>query len=395
MRISSVLALSLSLSAALSACATAGDEDPADGASGEAVAERGDALTMAAGMEWSGSPHDLLPFIPGADVDASVEDASPSGHEVYQVLVNPQPNSTGTLYVSNTWSVAHSACPLRSLSVRAFAISADGGSWYEVKKVDLTSSPSTTGGEFPSDRCLASTSINVTPSMGKIRVMAQARTRSGIGPALSYSYQSAKVSGTMASPAPDLSANLTLDANASASAVIVNEGPVTADSVDADITYAYDYCPPKQGNENTYCLGKTLALNQCIGPYCGEGTYGTLRQPIRCSWSKDFDNVQVNANGGVLHWIWNVPGSQARCGLCDRDSNRCSNVTATLKTRVLTAPYDQMQEVTDTAQFTGILLSGPAGLATPPCRAMAPPGRSRQTPCFYPSVHAWPTTRNC
>jgi hypothetical protein len=353
MRISPVLALSLSLSAALSACAVAGDEGPADGAPGEAVAERGDALTMSSGMAWSGSQHNILSYIPGVDSN-SVVDANPTGHEVYQVLADPWPNSTGTLHVSRQWDDDAEGCPTHSMSVRAFAQNADGAPWYEVRKTDVTSHSNGQGGEF-THYCVADVGITVTSSMAKLRVMAQARTRIGTGPLFGYTRQAATVHGTLVSPAPKLTATMDVQPNGLAHAVVENVGPVNATSVDSDIEYGYDYCPPPQAGEVVQCYHENVSQGTCNGPICGKFTIVGARPTVRCTWSKDFGEVTIGANGGVLVWDWNQPGIEPRCGLCEPGNNRCVNVTATVKARILSSPFNLMDDVEDEDHFYNVL----------------------------------------
>lgn len=354
MRISPILALSFSLAAIVSACATTGDEGP-DGAPAEGVSERGEALTWAFGMEWTGA-HKLMLFSHGEDYE-SVVDSSPTAHEVFQVLVDPKPSSTGTIRVSKEWDENDTSnCPNHTMSVRALAQNTGSSTWYEVREINATSQSDggNPNGEF-GHRCRVGVDIAVTPSMAQVRVMSQARTKVEAGQVFAYFRDAVTVSADLESPAPKLAVTADILPNGSLSASVTNVGPVTADATDTMLVFAYDYCPPPKPGEPFYCEHSNAPIGTCLGPICGPLTMAGPRDTIPCTWSKSFNGNQINANGGVGAWTWGQPGLQDRCGLCNPNDNRCVNIRASVTSRVTSVPYHLMPSVQDKDNYNGVL----------------------------------------
>lgn len=345
MRARSFALITLSIAASLFAC-----NDPAnDGAEGgEATAEHGETLTLAANMVWSDPADATIKLIPG-DATDGVTDASPGSHEVFKVLVDPRANTqNGSVIVSKFWKDAPaSSCASRTLSARVQARSGLFFNYSDLKVADVTSVFTVSNGEFPVQGCTASVTVPYGPSVLDLRVMAQARSLVTFNGLSFWANTAASVVALGKSAAPHLVASIQIDPDGAANAVIVNNGPVTAPGVDADLSYNYDYCPPALSGESPYCVLSSLDQGECVGPYCGPGTWGFgQRQPIKCSWTKnDLPLENIPANGGVLNWIWHTPGVQSRCGLCVPNDNRCANPHAHVAAESTGAPYDQMSGV--------------------------------------------------
>lgn len=350
MRIS-LLALSLSLSAVVSACAVTGDEGP-DGAPAEGVAERGEELTWASGMEWTGA-NKLMVFSHGYDSNRVV-DSIASPHEVFQVLVDPRANSTGKITVSKEWGLDESpSCAADSLSVRAFAQLAGSSSWVEIRRVDAIAQEEHVPDNY--EFCRAAVDIAITSNMTQVRVMSQARRRLGTGPYFAFVRDASTVDAYATSPAPKLEVTADILPNASLYGVVKNVGPVTADASDTMFVYAYDYCPPAKAGEVGVCEHPHVPMGTCGEHICGRTTIVGARSTIPCQWSKSFNDVEIGANGGTVAWSWGQPGVQQGCGLCNPGDNRCVNVRASVTSRVTTSPYNLMPSVQDKDDFHGVL----------------------------------------
>ncbi|HEU4407489.1 MAG TPA: hypothetical protein VFS43_19645 [Polyangiaceae bacterium] len=344
----------LALAGLFVGCAEAEGGPDAEAVDGP-VAEQSAAFTVAANMTWSGAAHDTIDLIPGTD-SGSATDADPTSHEVYQVQVTPQPNtSNGSVTVVKAWAGASEAsCPTRSLSVRVLRTTAAPGTlvpiYSEILETDVTSTFVTDGGEFPNPRCEAKASVPFASTTTKLRVMAQARTRTFFNGTPVYVNSAATVSAKGTSPAPHLTASLTVASDGAANAFVINTGNVTAPAVDADITYRYKFCPaPSSTFESPIC--ELSGLSECRGSFCPPGgfswPFGPVRKALTCTWTKDFPQVDINANGGVLNWVWHQAGVEAGCGLCDPDNANCIDVYSTVTAKSTTAPYSSMTAAYD------------------------------------------------
>jgi hypothetical protein len=352
MRTHMIVGTALFTAGLLVGCADASDGADA-GAEDGPVAEQSAALTMAASMTWAAPAHVTLSLIPGTDSDSSI-DAAPGSHEVYQVEVTPQPNTqNGQVTVSRFWDGASEAsCASRSLSTRVLRTSATGGIaiYSEILEIDVPSTYDAGSGEFPQPGCRAKASVAFSSTTTKLRVMAQARTRTLVfGGAPIYTNNAVTVAAKGTSPAPNLTASMTIASDGAANAFVINSGNVTAPSVDADITYKYKFCPPPSGLESPIC--ELSGISSCQGSFCPPGAFswpfGPVRKAVSCSWTKDFPQVSIGANGGVLNWVWHQAGVEAGCGLCDPDSANCANVSASVTAKSTVAPYSSMTAAFD------------------------------------------------
>lgn len=339
---STAVSLFVLVAGAVAACS----EPAAESDAAEPVGEQSEALTLADSMVWTNPAHDVLNLIPGSDF-ASATDADPTGHEVYQVLVDPQPNSqNGKITVDKFWNgTTASSCSTRSMSVRAFAQVSGSSLWTEIKKVDVTSEFTNTGGEFPQQGCEATVSFSYASNVAQVRVLSQARSRIFFNGIPFNVNTAASVTAFGKTPAPQLSASIKFDPDGAANATVTNFGNVSAPQVDADIKYDYDFCPaPSSAFDSPFCI--LSGIDACTGSFCPPGTAwpfnGGARKAVECSWQKDFPQVTINANGGVLNWIWHQAGTQAGCGLCDPSNANCANAHTSITARMLQAPYSSM-----------------------------------------------------
>lgn len=332
---------------AVAACSDAPDGAPANDDEAS-TAERSDAIifpTLADDMVWTNPAHDTIALIPGDEHD-SVTDTAHNDHDVYQVLVDPRPNTTnGKIVVYKFWQGASAAsCADRALSVRAQVPPIFLNAPYtDLVETNVTSTFKTLGSEFPVSGCEAKVTVNYASGHPFVRVMAQARTRITLPGVLGFQLAAVSVEASGKSPAPDLWASITAEDDGGVRATITNDGDLDATSVDSDITYEYDYCPPNKPGEPFYCTHADLNQGQCIGPYCGPGTNGSgQRTPLKCSWTKDFPEVGIGAHGGAWNWVWDQNGTQAGCAPCVPQNNRCANPHARIIARSTNAPYSAM-----------------------------------------------------
>jgi hypothetical protein len=114
---------------------------------------------------------------------------------------------------------------------------------------------------------------------------------------------------------------------------IQNSSSVPADSIGAQVSGTYDYCP----------VGKTCSLSaaeidHCTGAFCpyGQGPAGvTLSAPLSCYFESNpyAQNISIGPNGASVMVLAEAPyadssGGIAGCMPCDPKDGRCANISA-------------------------------------------------------------------